>query len=326
VLAVQRRQAARLGGGAVEARGKCDGAPVPIRSAGRALRLAAAFSPAAVTGWLAWRHAVNVPVWDDWLRAPLAAAWHDGTFGLGDLYAPHIDHRIVLPRLMMLANLALTGGDLRFEMGVTFAVALAGAAALCARLHRTLPAGAAAATFVANLFLFSPLQWENFLWAIQTAFVIPLACLSLALLALASPLSPHARFALDPALGSGRVRLVHAEVREGRLRLRGRAEAHGVLVTHGEASDAPRVVGIGELRTRTPPRAERQDHLFNAPERRAAPHDRWHVEILLAALPDVPEIRLELWAVDAAAMRAGRAMQHVELRRSADGSVASIVR
>jgi hypothetical protein len=135
-----------------------------------------------------------------------------------------------------------------------------------------------------------------------------------------------APFALDPALGSGRVRLVHAEVREGRLRLRGRAEAHGVLVTHGEASDAPRVVGIGELRTRTPRRAERQDHLFNAPERRAAPHDRWQVEIPLAALPDVPEIRLELWAVDAAAMRAGRAMQHVELRRSADGSVTSTVR
>lgn len=166
----------------------------------RRLRIPLAFSPALVTAWLVAQNAVNVPVWDDWERTPLLAAWHAGTLGLADLYAPHIDHRIVFPRLSMLANFALTGGDLRVEMGFTFAVALAGAAALAALLRRTLAARAAPAIFFANLLLFSPLQWENFLWAIQTAFVLPLSCLAGALLALASPLSNRARFAACLAL------------------------------------------------------------------------------------------------------------------------------
>jgi hypothetical protein len=586
---------------------------VSARATATALRLAAAFTPAAAAGWLVWRHAVNVPVWDDWLRAPLAEAWHAGTLGAGDLYAPHIDHRIVLPRLLMLANLVLTGGDLRFEMGVTFALVLAGAAALAALLYRTLPSRAVAATFVANLFLFSPLQWENFLWAVQTAFVIPLACLSLALLALASPLSPRARFAacaaaavvathsfghglllwpavaayvalesggrtkraflvawfaaaalvlvpyftvgdlrntsfhaygripgdpapaldsagdaleqpaialdfwlsmlggalarapwwraaaaapwvgggllallagaalaarrpetwrralpwlvlgataavacavtalgrsalrVDPeyalvpryaavstcavvalvALGAlllprraaaagalalaacaawswqvGRegmgvwrearlhartalvyiehfapqhphrldwtgetarewarmldrrghlspplareptlapfardpapvvpgARISRAEVGDGALHLRGRADAHGVLVTVAADEGAPTVVGLGELRTRTPRRAERQDHIFNAPERPGAPHDRWRLQIPLAALPLERPLRLELWTVDAARMRAARAADHVALRDTPEGQAASLGR
>jgi hypothetical protein len=166
----------------------------------RALGLLLAFSPAAVSAGLVSQHAVNVPVWDDWERAPLAAAWQEGTLGLADLYAPHIDHRIVFPRLLMLANFELSGGDLGVEMGFAFAIVLAGAAALSALLHRTLTRGALLASFFANLLLFSPLQWENFLWSIQTAFLLPLACLSGTLLALVAPLSTRARFAVCLAL------------------------------------------------------------------------------------------------------------------------------
>ena len=47
-----------------------------------------------------------------------------------------------------------------------------------------------------NLLIFSPLQWENFLWAIQTAFVLPMACMAAALLVLETRLPTWVRFAL----------------------------------------------------------------------------------------------------------------------------------
>jgi hypothetical protein len=162
----------------------------------RALALALAFVPAFACGWLVARHAVNVPVQDDWERASLAAAFAEGTLGFGHLYEPHIDHRMVFPRLFFLTNLALSRGDLRLEMAFSFALALAGALAVAVLLSRTLAAPVAPAVFLANLLLFSPLQWENFLWAIQSAFFLSLACVPLALLALSSSFGPRARFGL----------------------------------------------------------------------------------------------------------------------------------
>jgi hypothetical protein len=159
--------------------------------------LALTFGPALATALLVARHAVNVPVWDDWERAPLAAKWAEGRLALRDLYAPHLEHRIVLPRLAMLANLELTGGDLRAEMALSFLFLLAGGVALAGLARRSLGAGAGAlaVTALANLVFFTPLQWENLLWAIQLAFVISLACIPITLWVLAAPLPPRARFA-----------------------------------------------------------------------------------------------------------------------------------
>jgi hypothetical protein len=160
-----------------------------------ALLVALACAPALAAGALVARHAVDVPVWDDWERAPLADKWAEGRLRARDLYAPHLEHRIVLPRLFMLANLELTHGDLRVENAVAFAFLLAGGTALAALARRTLGSRALAAVGLASAVFFSPLQWENLLWAIQLAFVISLACIPVTMLVLASPLSPRARFA-----------------------------------------------------------------------------------------------------------------------------------
>jgi hypothetical protein len=163
-----------------------------------ALLLALAFAPALAAGALVARFAVDVPTWDDFERAPLLAAWKEGRLGLDDLYALHIEHRIVVPRLLALANTAWLGGDLRVENGFAVAILLAEALAVHGLLRRTLdpaPRRLIALTFLANLLLFSPLQWENLLWAIQTAFFLPFACAALGLLALHSRGPLPARFA-----------------------------------------------------------------------------------------------------------------------------------
>ncbi len=164
----------------------------------RALLLALAFSPALAAGALVARFAVDVPTWDDFERAPLFAAWKEGRLGFRDLYALHIEHRIVVPRLLALANTAWLGGDLRVENGFAVAIVLAEALAVHGLLRRTLapaPLRLFGLTFLANLLLFSPLQWENLLWAIQTAFFLPFACAAVGLLALQSRWPLPARFA-----------------------------------------------------------------------------------------------------------------------------------
>lgn len=158
-----------------------------------------AFLPALATGLLVLAHAENVPAWDDFERVPLLQRFVDGQLGFDDLYAPHIDHRIVVPRLIILANAVLSGGNLVWENAVACLIVLGTALALAGLLRRTLP-GAPVACFAAllgfNLLIFSPLQWENFLWAIQTAFVLPMACLAAALLVLETRLPVWARFGL----------------------------------------------------------------------------------------------------------------------------------
>jgi hypothetical protein len=177
-------------------------APALGRAARAGLALAA-FAPAVVCAWLVATHAVNVPVWDDWERGKLVAKWQDGDLDFGFLYSPHIDHRILVPRLVALANAALFGGDLRLEMGLAFAVVLGTALACRALLRRTLGPQAGplfGATLLINLVLFTPLQWENLLWAAQPFFLLPMGAFVLALLVLGSGLALRARFGLCLAI------------------------------------------------------------------------------------------------------------------------------
>jgi hypothetical protein len=165
----------------------------------RLLLLLLAFLPALAAAVLVERHAVNVPVWDDWERAKLVAAWHEGRLDFGFLYAPHIDHRIVIPRLAILLNAWLSGGDVVWELWLGFAVVLGTALALHGLLRRSLgerPGSLYGVTFLANLVLFSPLQWENFLWAAQPWFLFPMGALCAVLLVLQSRLGTAAKLGL----------------------------------------------------------------------------------------------------------------------------------
>ena len=171
----------------------------PAGRAARGLLVVLAFAPAALCAALVARHAVNVPLWDDWERGRLVEKWQEGTLDLGFLYSPHLGHRMLLPRLVALANAKWAGGDLRLEMGLAWLVVLGTALAAHALLRRTLglrPGPLYGATFLANLLLFTPLQWENFLWAAQAFFLLPMGALVLALLALGSRLPIAARFGL----------------------------------------------------------------------------------------------------------------------------------
>jgi len=165
----------------------------------RVALLLLAFSPAMLSALIVTHHAVEVPIWDDLERATLLQRWHDETLDWRYVYSPHIEHRMGVPRLITLASASLGDGSLLTEQGIIFGIVVLTALLVHGLLCRTFPGRPAAVyglTFVANVLLFSPLQWETFLFPIQTSFVAPPFGLCLALLALRSRLGYTAKFAL----------------------------------------------------------------------------------------------------------------------------------
>ena len=159
--------------------------------------LALAFVPAVVLGSQVQKYNVDASVWDDWERVPVIEKFEKGTLTFKDLYAPHIEHRIFFPRLLFLALNHLSGGDLRWEVVAVFIIALLAALGVWRLAVLTLGAGKHlwGLLFLTNLILFSPMQYENWLWAIQTAFLLPMTCMVWALVVMRLPWSWGKKFA-----------------------------------------------------------------------------------------------------------------------------------
>jgi hypothetical protein len=138
-----------------------------------------AFAPALVLWVLIRQFAVDMPYWDDWERGVLLEKWYGGTLTFKDLNAPHIDHRMLFPRLLILLLNELSGGNLRWEMMTSFVFGLLAAVGLWALARQTVFADKMnwSALFLINLLVFSPMQWDNWVWGIQLAFMLPMTCL-----------------------------------------------------------------------------------------------------------------------------------------------------
>jgi len=168
-------------------------------------RLAAAIAillPALFAAAVILEHRVDVPLWDDWERGPLLQKWHEGTLTFQDLYAPHIQHRMVVPRLVNLASNALTQGNLRAELGVNFAVIILtaiGAAFLAWRSLAPRPCAPFVA-FLVSAVLCSPIQFQNYLWLTTLGIALPALCLVLAIVAWQSRWHTGIRFGICVAL------------------------------------------------------------------------------------------------------------------------------
>lgn len=147
------------------------------------------FSPAWLLAYLVAKHAENIPIWDGWQRVDLLEKWHAGTLTFADLYAPHIDHRMVFPRLLMLFLNTVGDGDVRWEIGAIWAIGFAAGLGVWRLGIRTLGPGiwSSGVVFLCNLWIFSPIQYDNWLWPIQTSFMLPMTCLVWALVVTCGP-------------------------------------------------------------------------------------------------------------------------------------------
>ena len=160
--------------------------------------------PALVLGILLVRYSVDVPYWDQWEPLAIVTAAKHGTLAFQDLWRQQNDSRKLFPRLIFLAVDLVARGDVRYEMLATFLLAVLVMWNVYRLGLRTVPPGPARAlaTVLASVLIFSPIQWQNWLWGIQLIVFMPIACLTTAVLLCYSDCSAWAKLWISGALAT----------------------------------------------------------------------------------------------------------------------------
>ncbi len=123
--------------------------------------------------WLIWNHTPLVPTLDEWEMANFLELADQGRLDLFTFWGFQNEHRIFLPRLILYALINLTGWQRQIIMTVNLGIAIITAMFICAAARRTL----GTSTFIAIsmpllMLLFSFAQYENWLFAFQTNFLL----------------------------------------------------------------------------------------------------------------------------------------------------------
>ena len=151
--------------------------------AARALH-AAAFASACGPAWLIWRYGVDVPFLDQWGVAHFFPKLAEGSLTLSDLFEQQNEYRQFFPNLIFVAAGWLTRWDVRYEMLISFLLACLvafniqrlGAYTIEAPLRRGV------LYLLASLFIFSAVQFENWVFGVQVVYFMPVACVTSGLL------------------------------------------------------------------------------------------------------------------------------------------------
>jgi hypothetical protein len=155
-----------------------------------ALLTAASALAACAPAWLILRYGVDVPYWDHWDLAPFFERLARGTLTAADLFAQQNEYRQFFPNLLFVALGRLTGWDVRAEMLACLLLACAAAWGVRSLGARTsadparVRAGTSGVQFLlASLFIFSAVQYENWLFGVQVVYFVPGACVTAGLVA-----------------------------------------------------------------------------------------------------------------------------------------------
>jgi len=130
---------------------------------------------------LIFKYSVDIPQWDEWEYVPLFEKLSRGSLTIADLFRQMNEYRQFFPNLVIVALGWLTRGDVRYEMLASFLAAclisfnvyrLVECTIGGDRLPRLL------LFLIANLFIFSPSQYQNWLQGQQLVYYFPIACVT----------------------------------------------------------------------------------------------------------------------------------------------------
>jgi hypothetical protein len=178
-------------------------APRPSLGPWIAFTLALALAPVGFLLWKLYGHGHAFPYWDAWELVPILRRIEAGGPAWAELWAQHNEHRIPVPRLIMIALAHATGWNTGYEvaLGVLCALALLAALglhALRAPADRDLPRPWWVLP-IFSLLLCSWAQMENWIWGWQFLVYLSTAAVGIGLVLLAG--THPARFALALLLG-----------------------------------------------------------------------------------------------------------------------------
>jgi hypothetical protein len=143
---------------------------------GVGLPLVLALVPPALIARATYRFAVNVPYWDQWPFAAFVVEAKRGVLRPAELWMPDDVHRVVVPRLVMLALAWPTGWDVRWEIATNVGLAFGTLVLLGLLIARTVrPAAPALVPWLVlatSATVFSMAQWENWTWGWQMTYFL----------------------------------------------------------------------------------------------------------------------------------------------------------
>jgi hypothetical protein len=184
---LDRVQAASLNSTSTDTQGSEPPPPAPRRSGGSAapsrlrrrlwvVAVAAAAPFVAFQAAFVATYGLDFHFGDEWNGVPdLLLAIDAGKLGIGDFVAQHNEHRIAVPRALMLALAFATRwnnfANLYAQCAIVAMTAVA-AVLLVLRQARSIGRRGAAPALVVLSLIFLPTQYENWLWGFQSQFLL----------------------------------------------------------------------------------------------------------------------------------------------------------
>jgi hypothetical protein len=141
---------------------------------GQALIVALVIFPVGFTGLFIATYSVDVPYSDQWKTAELFVKLADGSLSFAHLFDQHNEFRQLFPHLLFLALGTITRWNVRYEMLVSFLLACLVSFNIY-RISRVTITGTQECLWLlaaANLLIFSPVQYETWLFGIQVIYLV----------------------------------------------------------------------------------------------------------------------------------------------------------
>ena len=149
------------------------------------------------------KRAVEIPYWDEWEWAELIYGAHTHALTFAQLWAPHNEHRILVPNLVVLALDAAGGWSVVREQIISLVFLGLTQLTVWAIIRRTVREPRRGWCFlIATVLLFGFVQEENLGWGFQMAWFICDLCLVVAVWALTRPRRTPFDLALALATGT----------------------------------------------------------------------------------------------------------------------------
>jgi hypothetical protein len=173
-----------------------------LSTAHRALVVWLVMLPIGFAAFFIATYSVDVPYYDQWKTAELFVHLAKGSLSFTLLFEQHNEFRQLFPHLLFLALGTITRWNVRYEMLVSLLLACLVSFNIY-RISLVTITGTQKRLWLlvgANLLIFSPVQYETWLFGIQVVYLAPIACLTTCLSVAYSGLSPKAKLAIGVLL------------------------------------------------------------------------------------------------------------------------------
>ena len=161
----------------------------------KVLLLVAYCLPIILLFWFVTTFSVNVPFGDEWLLVGFFGKIYSGTANFGDFFAQHNEHRIFFPRIIFTILAFTSKWNIKLEIYLSFLLALVNFVVLYKITASTYNQNSKVLFHLFNLTTcivnFSLIQYENWLWGFQTAWLLLNTCLIVAVFILTVPKKLH---------------------------------------------------------------------------------------------------------------------------------------